>query len=275
MRLLTRLLVPFVVILPTVCFAADPLPVSPLQPTYHDCGLLAARFYRDHLRPAYDQLWQCMREKPQFGMAPITCDGRRTLTAWVQCEGYDRSICEITKARDREAKICQDRARAALTDADRQRREVMETARRVETTYKQGQDLYRRAHKACSFVNDPKEYLKNKFINRFPNVVSRLFNGRPTYDLASFDANLGYRMYEYAHQYARFGATQTANPFVGIIQKEALTHLNKEFSNTFLMLEQLSLAIHDFKPEQSYPSSVPLPPGYLPETSACKVIGTC
>ena len=244
--------------LPATCIAADSLPVSPLRPTYGDCGLLSARFYRDHLRPALDQLSQCLRQKPEFGMGS-KCDGRSTLKAWAQCDAYDKSLCAISEARDRELGVCQARARATLSEAERKRRDVVDAARQVEAARRQAGDLYGRALEAHRFVNDPVVYLKSKLVQGFPDAVSRLFRGTQAYELSNFDADLGSRMYKLAHQYANHGAATTPDPLVGAIQQQALTHLNSEFGKTLLALDQFSLAMHDFNPAAWSPARPPLP----------------
>lgn len=187
------------------------------------------------------------------------CNGRSTLKAWVQCDAYDKSLCEISEARDRELSVCQARARATLSEAERKRRDVVDAARQVEAARRQAGDLYARALEAHRFVNDPVVYLKSKLIHGFPDAVSKLFRGGQTYELSSFDAGLGSRMYELAHQYANHGSASTADPLVGMIQQQALAHLNTEVGKTFLALDQFSLAMHDFNPAAWSPTRPPLP----------------
>ena len=255
--------------------AYELLPTSPLQPTYRDCGRLSSEFYNNHLRPAHERMRACMRQRPVFGQGR-SCSGRSTLVAWSQCQGNKDNLCRIQEARDREMKTCQARARAASSERQRRQQDTIDTIKTLERTYKQGRELYKKAHNTYNFVNDPVSYLKKK-MNPFPKALNRIFSNQPKHDLSSFDRGLGYHLYRYAHELARKGVSITPNAIVRAIQQEALKHLNAEFARTLARLDQLSMDIANFDVRSSPPprGTIEQPPGYVPESAACKALGLC
>jgi hypothetical protein len=143
----------------------------------------------------------------------------------------------------------------------------------VENSYNQAKSSYQRAADIYHLINNPAAFLKETFVQRYPQAVKQLFRGRSTEDLNNFDSELGYGLYRYAFDHIGNAMARPSDPIVGTIQQEALNHLNTQFSNTFVQLNQFALAMHEFGRIPESPQAAP--PSYVPETRACKVIGTC
>lgn len=232
-------------------------PVSPLDPTYDDCGALFAQFGALK-RPLFDGDLACMRNNaPHFG----TCGGCNAgATAWAMCCGFGEQICQLDKAQSSENATCTVRA-AARASREAAESESKQRELALEKTMKKGNDLYSSFTQTAENLKDP-----SKFISDALGLNSSLYSQLVPNDASTAGNDQGtatYEVYRYMWNQANAGIKAQESvgmsPVIGSIQRSSLNMLQKHFDGLIVQMDKTISQIDHFDPSSDYSKNLSIP----------------
>jgi len=245
-----------------VAAAADePLPTSPLDPTYEQCGVLMSAYGHRVSELAQADLRCMSQHQPVLGHCGGCAQG---LTAFTPCCGYQEELCQVQAQEHDEVALCQGRAaqRVARERAeDQARKREEDEARRLADGMRHGNDLYDRFTTTMSALKDPESFVRDALGINSP-LYGSLFGrgGKPEPGSTSTLDEL----YRYLwNQHAAGVEAQRAagmSPIIGAIQDASRDRLKAHFDELKSQLDVVSGQIRDFNADGKSPRPPPPAP---------------
>lgn len=234
------------------------LPLSPINPTHHDCNVLYLQ-YNSIFRELSKKNLECIDSPPEFGFYQ-NCHGHEEVTAWVQCSDIDIEECEVKIRQDKEVADCRAKAHDPSEDYSNK-----------ETALSNANKSYERARDMIQLIKNPESFLREK-LSPYPKAMSQIFGP----DGSKFDTDLAQEIYRYSNNQAKAGIQLTQNPIIRRIQSAALQHIAKEHKNTIHELNQLTEDINNFKSDKlNDDQNSTVKQTRQPIEDLCRILGTC